>query len=114
MTAKNSKPLKYVELSSTITNKKSNELSIDIGPLMEQLLENKKRLEAINIDIVFDEVLKHILTLHFSKRDKKVNNLFEPSIGGPLVSLTFKARLAYALGIIDKTVLNDFENIHNI
>lgn len=114
MAAKNSKPVKYVELSATITNKVSNEAPIDIAPVMVQLIEDKKRLGVINIDTIFDEFLKHILMLHFSKRDKKVKKLFEPSIGGPLVSLTYKARLAYALRIIDETALNDLENIHNI
>ena len=80
----------------------------------ETAMEDKKWLGVINWDTIFDDDLKSLLMLHFLPKDKDVKKLFEPSIGGPLVSLTHKTRLAYALGIIDKMALNDFENIHNI
>lgn len=82
--------------------------------LIDKLFEDEMRIGVINWDTFFDNNLKSLLMLRFSREDKAVKKLFEPSIGGPLVSLTSKARLAYALGIIDKTALNDFENIHNI
>ncbi|MBN2590338.1 MAG: hypothetical protein JXA96_10785 [Sedimentisphaerales bacterium] len=77
-------------------------------------LDDKKRMAAINFDTIFDVGLKKILVLHFLNRDKDVMKLFEPSIGGPLVSLAHKARLLYAIGLISKTALSDFENIHKI
>lgn len=79
-----------------------------------ETLKNEYRITVLDWDTIFDNFLKYLLMLRFLRRDKAVKKLFEPSIGGPLVSLTHKARLAYALGIIDITALNDFENIHNI
>ena len=43
-----------------------------------------------------------------------MKKLFDPNIGGPLVSLTNKARLAYALGLVDEKLLKDLEIVHKI
>ncbi|MBL7186387.1 MAG: hypothetical protein ISS70_08675 [Phycisphaerae bacterium] len=81
---------------------------------MEKASKNKQRTDVLNWDTSFDTIIKDLLLLHFSRTDKVVKKLFEPSIHGPLVSLTHKARLMYALGLIDKTTLDDLQNIHNI
>jgi len=86
---------------------------IDIHTL-DNLRNDSARIGVIIKDTIFDAVLRGILMLYFPQGDEAVKKLFEPSIGGPLVSLTHKARLAYALGLIDKTGLNDFEHIHKI
>jgi DNA-binding MltR family transcriptional regulator len=104
---------KKVPTYSELMNKFGSLQMIDSKKLKE-FEKNDERMGAINIDVVFDEILKRLLLWHFAKQDKQVKKLFEPSISGPLVSLTNKARLAYSLGIIDKTALNDFENIHKI
>lgn len=79
-----------------------------------KLLKDQKRAGVLICDTTCDQRLQYLIHLSFSRRDKEVKKLFEPSIGGPLVSLTHKARLAYALGIIDKTFLKDLEQIHKI
>lgn len=86
---------------------------IDISEF-DKLKKNDERINVLDCDTVFDDFLKYLLMLRFSREGKDVMKLFEPSIGGPLVSLTHKARLAYALGIIDKTALNDYEYVHKI
>ena len=118
MVAKRSKAPSYVArvglIYETPEDKRTDNPPIDIAPLMDQLIEDRKRLGVIISDTIFDDSLKTILIMRFSRENKDVKKLFDPSIGGPLVSLTHKARLAYALGLIDKTALNDFEHIHKI
>lgn len=110
MAAKDIEELTYVDLANYFSG---GETTIDRGKL-DKLLKDETRVEVINWDAAFDHMLKDIIIQHFSRRDKIVAKLFEPSIGGPLVSLTNKARLAYALELIDKTVLDDLKQIHNI
>jgi len=93
--------------------KQAGKKLIDIDEL-KKLEGDSKRIGVLNYDTIIDELLKVILTLRFSRDDKNVKKLFQSDIGGPLASLTHKSRLAYALGIIDKKVLNDFENAHKI
>lgn len=81
---------------------------------LKMAMENEKWVEAITTDCGFNRMLENLLILHFLKRDKNVKKLFDPSINGPLVSLIHKARIAYAIGLIDKTSLNDLEQIHKI
>jgi len=112
-----SKDGKEVSLSATIkpfTRIPAGKTLIEVDKL-DKLMEDKKRATVIIQDTFLDQTLKELLgDLHFLRQDKEVKKLFEPSIGGPLVSLTHKARLAYALRLIDKTVLKDLEHIHNI
>ena len=82
--------------------------------MIDRLRNDWKRMGVINMDTIFDSLLKNIFILYFVRHGKAVEKLFDPTIGGPLVSLTHKARLAYALGMIDETALNDYENIHKI
>ncbi len=84
------------------------------GQVLQEAIEDKPRVEALNFDALFDQILELILIENFSRKDETVKKLFNPNIGGPLVSLTHKARLLYALGIIDKTTLDDFLHLHNI
>jgi len=93
--------------------KQAGKKLIDIDEL-KKLEGDSKRIGVLINDTIIDELLKRILTLRFSRNDKNVKKLFQSDISGPLVSLTHKSRLAYALGIIDKKVLNDFENAHKI
>lgn len=116
MPAKTSKGLSYSELINKFSKlpgiPKDKEL-IDINKL-KKLKKDEERIGAINWDTTFDQILKEILCIHFSREDKNVTKLFEPSIGGPLVSLTHKARLLYAMGLIDAEALKDLEDIHKI
>ena len=82
--------------------------------ILDKLQADVKRVTVIHLDTLLDDCFKKLLILFFSQRDKEVKKLFDPSIGGPLVSLTHKARLAYALGLIDKMALYDLEHIHKI
>lgn len=82
---------------------------------LDELRNDWKRAHVVNTDALFDSILKNFLTMYFYKdQDKVVEKLFDPNIGGPLVSLTHKARLAYALGLIGETTLNEYEGIHKI
>lgn len=115
-TKKNKDPdySKIAKLIEKALGKNSDKQLIDKKEL-QKLKNDKRRIDVINADVILDGALKNLFCeLHFSKKDKQVDKLFEPSIGGPLVSLTHKARLAYALGLIDKTLLNDLEIIHKI
>lgn len=102
--------MKHAGLLSKMPNGKT---LIDTDKL-KQLEKDNKRVGVLNIDTFFDGILKDIFMIRFSKRDKEIELFFDPNSGGALVSLTNKARLAYALGIIDKTALNDFKYIHKI
>ena len=89
--------------------------------LVWEEIENKmvdaQRMDVLNRDALIDSRVKDILQLFIFKRDEKdkeVEKLFDPSIGGPLVSLPNKARLIYALGLIDETTSKDLETIHKI
>jgi len=53
-------------------------------------------------------LLAGIIELTFSGRTKEVEKLMNST------NMVQKARLTYILGLIDKTVLNDLEQIHNI
>ncbi len=110
MAAKNSKPVEYVELSGTINVLKKipkGKTLIDNDKL-KQLEKDNRRIGVLNIHAVFNESLEMSLILRFSKEDEKVEKL----MGN--ISMVRKAGLAYALGIIDETALNDFAQIHDI
>lgn len=81
---------------------------------LARLVENDIRMRVIIWDSAFDNLFEYVVRLTFSQKDKEVAKLFNSQIGGPLVSLTNKARLVYALGLINKTSLKDLEIIHNI
>ena len=117
METKSRKSPNYAKIAKLVEKsleKYSDKQLIDKTKL-QKFQKDEKRIRAIKIDVILDSALKNLFCeLHFSKKDKQVKKLFEPNIGGPLVSLTHKARLAYALGLIDKTLLNDVEFIHKI
>jgi len=108
---------KKVSLAGTITPFSKipvGKALIEVDKL-DELMEDKKRIRVLINDTFLDDGLKSLLKTHyFERHDQEVKKLFNPRIGGPLVSLTNKARLAYALGLIDKTILKDLEYIHNI
>lgn len=85
------------------------------GASPEKLFEDKKRVEVITWDAFFDNYLKFSLVMHFSRNenDKNVKELFDPN-RGPLVSLPTKARIAYALGLIEQTTLDDLKQIRKM
>jgi DNA-binding MltR family transcriptional regulator len=77
-------------------------------------MEDAERMQVLNRDTMIDSTLKDLLLLFiFSRDDEEVEELFHPNRGA-LSSLTNKARLAYALNLIDKQTLKDLRNIHNI
>ncbi len=84
------------------------------GIQWEEVLKDKQRATVIMMDAALDLLLAALIGTAFSRKDKEVQSLFAYSNDGPLCSLTRKARLAYALSLIDKTTLNDLRNIHII
>ena len=76
-------------------------------------MEDAERMQVLNRDTMIDSNLKDLLLFQFSQDDEEVEELFHPSRGS-LSSLTNKARLAYALNLIDKPTLIDLKNIHKI
>ena len=80
----------------------------------QKAMEDSKRVYVITSDSILDTLLENLLKIIFSRWNKEVEKLFKPDIGGPLASLTHKARLAYSLGLIDKTALDDLRQTHNI
>jgi len=106
MAAKGSKP-DYTNIASYFTDIPEGSTTINIGRL-EKLFTDEMRVEALNWDTLFNDLLKDLLTTHFVKRDKEVETLLQK------INIAKKARLAYALGLIDRTSLNDFVRIKNI
>lgn len=118
MAKKGSKLPSYHELLNkfgSIQNLPKGKILIDISKF-DKLQKDMKRIEVLNLDTVFDQVLRRILCfLCFPRpKDKIVEQLFNPLYNGFLVSLTNKAKLAYALGLIDQTLRSDLEQIHRI
>lgn len=81
--------------------------------IMEKM-EDAKRMEVLNRDTMIDTSLKDLLYFQFSREEKEVDELLFDPQRGTLATMTSKAKLAYALGLIDKTTLNDLGKIHNI
>ena len=106
MAAKGSKP-DYTKIASYFTDIPEGSTTINIERL-NKLFTDEKRVEALNWDAFFNESLKRLLTLHFVQQDKDVEMLMQN------INMAKKARIAYALGLIDRTALNDFVRIHNI
>jgi len=111
--AKDSKGTNSINIAEYFSGIPAGKTLIDISKLNE-LQADTKRISAITIDTIFDNYIKKLLLSHFSQRDKAVEELFDTNIRGPLVSLTHKAKLLYALGLIDKIARKDLEYIHRI
>ena len=77
-----------------------------------EALQEKDRASVIIMDAGLDLLLAGLIGTAFSRHDKEVTSLFDHGSGGPLTSLTRKATLAYALGLIDKFTLSDLKNLH--
>ena len=74
----------------------------------EKAIEDQKRSTVIVVDITFDILLAEIIERTFPRRTKDVQKL----VNG--INMIQKARLAYILGLIDKMVLGDLEQMHEI
>jgi DNA-binding MltR family transcriptional regulator len=110
MAAKGSKIPSYFELMKTadlFSKIPKGKTLIDVEKL-DKLIKDENRIEAINWVSSFDNSLKILLILHFSQRDKEVKTLMNN------INMIQKARLAYALGLFDKTALKNFAQIHDI
>lgn len=83
------------------------------GASPDKLFEDKKRVEVITWDAFLNNYLKFSLVMHFSRNDEHVEVLFD-SNRGALVNLPIKARIAYALGFIEQTTLDDLKQIRKI
>jgi len=92
----------------------TNQISVD-QEQWQRAKEDKKRIDVLNWDALFDKILKNLLVRTFSQpeQDKDIKELFDIQ-GGPLSSLSNKAKLAYALGLIDKTTCDDLKIAHKI
>jgi len=104
MAGKDSKPRKIVELSATARTAK---VSID-RKQWEKAMEDQERSIAILGPIGLDILLAAIIGMSFPQRNEDVQKL----MGG--INMVQKARLAYILGLINKIVLEDLEQIHEI
>lgn len=113
MAAKGIKETNRFNIAKYFSDIPEGKTLISIG-ILDNLKADAKRIEVINWDTMFDKLIETLLLFRFSRQDKTVNGLFDPNARGPLVSLTQKAKLAYALGLIDKIARNDFEYMHRI
>ena len=78
-------------------------------------MEDAERMQVLNRHTMIDSHLKDLLLFQFSREEKELEELlFHPNKGGPLSTMTNKAKLAYALGLIDKPTLYDLIKINKI
>lgn len=98
---------------------KKNGRIIDLGPgrkstvsisrdEWDEAMEDQKRATVIVSDIGIDILLAGIIERTFPQRTKDVQKLMNG------INMVQKARLAYILGFINKMVLGDLEQIHEI
>ena len=92
----------------------ANQIPVD-QEQWQKAKEDKKRIDVLNLDAWFDKTLRYLLERNFSQppQDKDIIELFDIQ-GGPLSSLSNKAKLAYAFGLIDKTTCEDLKRAHKI
>ena len=79
-----------------------------VSAIAHKLFEDEKRSTAILQPIALDMTLAVIIANAFPKRTKDVPRLMNS------INMAQKARLAYILGFIDKTVLADLVQIYEI
>jgi len=103
MAAKDSKHSKIVELVAA----RAAKVSID-RKQWEKAMKNQKRAHAILQPIGLDILLAAIIVRNFPQRNEDVQRLANG------INMVQKARLAYILGLINKTVLEDLEQIYEI
>ncbi len=84
------------------------------GYELDESMRNHERSMAIIMDSVLNSTVKMILMQNFKNKGKEVKQLFDPNQNGPLSSLTSKARLAYALNLIEVNIFKDLKYIHMI
>lgn len=101
---------------------KSGKKMVDLGPTLAakvsisriqwiQAMKDKERSNAILWDIGMDIMLTGIILGTFPRQNLEDA---EKLMGNPNINMILKAKLAYVLQLIDKTVLNDLKQIHNI
>jgi DNA-binding MltR family transcriptional regulator len=80
------------------------------------LKADRIRSMVISSDVGLDYMLGLCLKMTFCRRvnENEVKKLFDPYANGILVSLVQKARIAYALELIDKTTFTDIMHLHRI
>lgn len=87
-------------------DKLGDKVQVDVKEWREAV-KNKRWVGVITWDGGLNAILEDFLKMAFSRNDREVKKLFDCSI-------VHKARLAYALGLIDKTTLDDLKHIHDI
>jgi DNA-binding MltR family transcriptional regulator len=80
----------------------------------DKAMADKIRSEILVRDTFLDEILRRRLERYFTHSDETVERLFNPMQPGPLSTLTQKANLSYALGLINEDALKDIKNLHII
>lgn len=101
---------------------RQNELMSMSPDLLDIVMKDSMLKNVITSGAILDNRLQQILSFTFllinegkNKRTiKEADILFDPNRNGPLVSIMNKARLAYILGIIDKTIFNDLKYLSRI
>lgn len=104
MAAKGDKPKEHVKLRR---RRPIDKVSID-RKQWEEAMEDQKRATVIVGDIGIGILLAATIEETFPQRTKDVQKLMNG------INMVQKARLAYILGLIDKMVLGDLEQIHEI
>jgi len=87
----------------------------NIKPLKELFCTFEKSSDvvvAIMSYAYIEELLEKYLKAYFKKNSKEIDELFHPH--GPLNSMWAKSRIAYALDLISKNVLNDLNMIQKV
>ena len=102
----NDKPKSSGQLTK-LKRKKPSTVKVAVKEWKETL-EDQKRSTTILVDISFDILLADIIEGNFPQRTKDVQKLMNG------INMIQKARLLYILGFIDKMVLKDLEQIHEI
>ncbi len=78
--------------------------------LMKNLLKDQQGVSALVFDNALENLLTDIIQKYFSRYDDHVKTFLNPN----RLNITQKARLLYALKLIDETTLKDIKHIHNI
>ena len=93
------------------------ELPKNLTPgVLRELKADRIRSMIISSDVGLDYMLGTCLKMTFGRRfnESQIKKLFDPYANGILVSLIQKARIAYALQLIDKTTFRDIIHLHRI
>lgn len=109
MAAKENEIPSYAELHDLYSRSLKGQVSIDCA-VHDKLQKSSRRTTVIVGEVLLDNILRLCLTRHFSHNNETIGKLLDE----PLGSLSNKATLAYALGLIDATTRGNLNHIYRI